>query len=133
MATQKDVENPTYWCKIFMTEYKKIENASKFGGSIPRDTGRLQDNSIKITFSGVTMSQLEIGGGEKPTDGEFYHPDKNNPPVSWYAGDLEDDTVTFFGNLNRHRNFVERFIGNEFMASLADRGIEVVRFRIINV
>lgn len=125
-----NITKPIFWAKMFINEFQDETNASPFGGSIPRDTGRTQDNSVKLLDANEDNAKILIGGGAPPNDGKVFHPDKNDPPLSWYAGELEESPVTRFGNANRHKGFVEKFIGNEFMASLSRHGIEVIKIEI---
>ncbi len=125
-----NVYKPIFWAELFIEEFRDESNSSKSGGSIPRDTGRTQDNSIKLLDANEYNATILIGGGAPPADGKAFHPDKNDPPLSWYAGELEEDAVTTFGNPNRHKGFIEKFIGNEFMAALSAHGIQVVSIKI---
>ncbi len=124
-----NITKPLFWAELFIDEFQREENSSLWGGSVPRDTGRTQDNSIRFMGSNEENATILIGGGEPPDDDRFFHP-KNDPPLSWYAGELEENENTAFGNPNKHKGFVEKFIGNEFMTSLSEHGIEVTKIEI---
>ena len=124
-----NITKPLFWAELFIDEFQREENSSLFGGSVPRDTGRTQDNSVQLMDANEENATILIGGGSPPNDGRIFHP-KNDPPLSWYAGELEENESTAFGNPNKHKGFIERFIGNEFMSALSAHGIEVLKIEI---
>lgn len=125
-----NITKPLFWAEMFIEEFQDEKSSSLWGGSIPRDTGRTQDNSIFLRGANEETATIVIGGGEPPTDGRWFHPNKNDPPLSWYAGELEENENTAFDNPNKHKGFIEKFIGNEFMAALSAHGIEVIKIEI---